>query len=105
MLHRAISGEKGYVVAIERWADACRIGCEFFRIGGFFAGEDDERFHLKVFIRSHLQATAMAMALKSSGWQLEPDFRECLDARILILLIVASGDADPADQLPVFGIG
>ncbi len=42
------------------------------------------------------------MALKSSGWQLEPDFRECLDARILILLIVASGDADPADQLPVF---
>lgn len=49
MLHRAISGEKGYVVAIERWADACRIGCEFFRIGGFFAGEDDERFHLKVF--------------------------------------------------------
>lgn len=41
------------------------------------------------------------MALKSSGWQLEPDFRECLDARILILLIVASGDAYAADQLPI----
>jgi hypothetical protein len=41
------------------------------------------------------------MASQSSGWQLEPDFHECLDARILILLIVASGDAYAADQLPI----
>ena len=41
------------------------------------------------------------MASQSLGGYLEPDFLEGLDARILILLIVASGDADPADQFPV----
>jgi hypothetical protein len=64
MLHRAISGEKGYVVAIERWADACRIGCEFFRIGGFFAVKTTNASILKSFIRSHLQATAAGDGLK-----------------------------------------
>ncbi len=45
MLDRAISGEKGNVVTIERWSDACRIGCECMWVAGFFPRKDDERFH------------------------------------------------------------